>query len=182
MMFSTIVLAGGQSTRMGQDKASLSFLGQPLWQRQQALAQRLGSDDIHISHPQFGQPDRVPGFGPLSGLDTLLPQCRHAQILVLAVDMPHLQPASLRLLLQYAPATSVCFSDSVLPCVLWNDTALRDLIRERLHPQGQRSVYRLLQSLNAEFIPCPFPDQLINTNTPEQWQQALASAHLPEAI
>ena len=181
-MFSTIVLAGGQSSRMGTDKARLTIAGQPLWQRQVALAQQLGCVDIHVSHAQFGHPDRVPGWGPLSGLDTLLPVCRHAQVLVLAVDMPYLQADGLHPLLSNRGNHAVHYQDSVLPCVLYNSAALQDYVRQQLHAQGQRSVQRLLQHLGAQAIVCAQPQQLINTNTPLEWLRAQQQQSAAEAL
>ena len=181
-MFSTIILAGGQSSRMGTDKACLTIAGQTLWQRQTALVQQLGCDDIHISHAQFGQPDRIPGWGPLSGLDTLLPACRHARVLVLAVDMPHLQADGLKPLLSNSVDHAVHYHDSVLPCVLHNSSELQDYVRQQLHAQGQRSVQRLLQHLRAQTIACVQPQQLINTNTPLEWLQAQQQQPAAEAL
>lgn len=89
---------------MGRDKAFLELAGQPLLARQVALARALGPVEVLISgradtdYTRFGCPvlhDRVPGAGPLAGLVAALEAARAPQVLVLAVDLPHLTPAVL---------------------------------------------------------------------------------------
>jgi len=95
-MLSLAIQAGGDSSRMGQDKALMPFLGQPLITR---VIERLStlSDDIFITtnHPQGYEfldlrlvPDRIPGGGALGGLFTALEAARRVYVAVVACDMP----------------------------------------------------------------------------------------------
>ena len=95
--FSAVLLAGGRSTRMGQDKAGLVFDGEPLWQRQLATLRETKPGELFISgqstgpYRDAGLPivgDDTPGLGPLGGLAAALRHARHSQLLVLAVDLP----------------------------------------------------------------------------------------------
>ena len=43
-MLSIVIQAGGESSRMGQDKALMPFLGQPLIQRVLARVEKLGDE------------------------------------------------------------------------------------------------------------------------------------------
>lgn len=171
MPFSAIILAGGQSSRMGRDKALLPWDGLPLWQHQQKILKTLGCSDILLSHPQLGMADDRPGFGPLSGLHTLLPHCHHQQVLVLPVDMPLLTTGILHHLLTAAQNNPVYFRDSALPCVLHRTPELFRYINHHTHPRGRRSIHALLEFCQAIAVPCPLPDTLVNTNTPAEWQQ-----------
>lgn len=169
--FSAIILAGGQSSRMGRDKALLRWHGLPLWQYQQQLLKQLGCDDILLSHPHLGIADQHPDFGPLSGLQALVPLCQHAHILVLPVDMPLLTPMLLEYLLQQAELQPAHFHNHALPCVLHNTPELIRYLNRQMHPRGQRSVKSLLAFCEASSLECPWPETLANTNTPEDWQQ-----------
>jgi molybdopterin-guanine dinucleotide biosynthesis protein A len=97
------VLAGGQSRRMGRDKATLVIDGQPLWQRQVRLLRAAGAGPVGIvrraDQPTLGLPPDVPlwldavtGIGPLAGLQAALSACRTPWLAVVATDMPRLDP------------------------------------------------------------------------------------------
>lgn len=49
------VMAGGQSRRMGSDKALLGLSGEPLWQRQSRVLQAAGATAVGVVR-QVGQP------------------------------------------------------------------------------------------------------------------------------
>ena len=113
---SAVVLAGGRSTRMGRPKATLEFAGIPLWLRQVALAQSLGTRDIMISSGPDWSPergpwkvvsDRVPGKGPLGGLQAALDSMSTEWLLVLAVDMPDMTQDFLERLVAFARTRGV---------------------------------------------------------------------------
>lgn len=90
-----LILAGGQSKRMGCDKALLQMEGKSLLQRQVEKFQNLGVKEILISGPEKlvvpgirTVPDIYPGCGPVGGLHAglLSASCDHC--LVIGVDMP----------------------------------------------------------------------------------------------
>jgi molybdenum cofactor guanylyltransferase len=94
---SAVLLAGGESRRMGKDKATLQFRGTPLWQIQFELLRKLQLSEIFIStrtDPKW-RPEDVrfvadipPSRGPLSGLAASLAQMHTTHLLALAIDMP----------------------------------------------------------------------------------------------
>ena len=106
-------MAGGRSSRMGQDKATLVIEGKPLWQRQLDTLRAIAPAELIISGRPEGPyadcgvrilPDEQPGLGPLGGLATVLRAARHPLVLVLAVDQPGITPEWLTGLLSVAPA------------------------------------------------------------------------------
>jgi molybdenum cofactor guanylyltransferase len=111
MTLSAVLLAGGESRRMGADKATLLFEGEPLWQRQVRLLRQLEPDNIYLSvrkepawRPQEMEVvlDAVPSCGPMSGISAALSLIKASHLLVLAVDMPFLLESDLRHLVSLA--------------------------------------------------------------------------------
>jgi molybdopterin-guanine dinucleotide biosynthesis protein A len=92
-----VLLAGGESRRMGRDKATVLFRGKPLWQVQLETLQKLEPKEIFVSariDPPW-RPDDVqfvadvrPSRGPLSGLAASMNRMRATHLLALAIDMP----------------------------------------------------------------------------------------------
>jgi molybdenum cofactor guanylyltransferase len=99
-----LLLAAGRSTRMGRDKALLEFHGQPLWRRQKDVIERAGAAEIFLSaRPEQSWAvagdgidavlhDAFPDCGPVMGLTAGLERMSHSHLLVLAVDLPHMEP------------------------------------------------------------------------------------------
>ena len=104
MRLSAVILAGGESRRMGRDKAWASLDGEPLLARQIALVARLGATEIFISgraqsdYSHFVRPvllDEKPGLGPLGGIERALHAATCPLVLVLAVDLAQMTEACL---------------------------------------------------------------------------------------
>lgn len=174
-----IILAGGQSSRMGQDKANLPWRQYTLLQHMQKCLRASLCEEVLISrnHSQ-GIHDRFYNKGPLGGIDAVL-QHLPAQCLVtvLPVDMPLIDSASLIRLQTYSATThrSVCYSQSFMPCVIVVTEPLKKYIAEQLSNGTDYSIKSMLAFANAKFISHPKPQTLCNTNTPEQWRDAINS-------
>jgi molybdenum cofactor guanylyltransferase len=96
-MLTAAILAGGRGTRFGgRDKSRLVVGSRPILDRQ--LDELTDIPDILLvgreasGHEPVGRfriiQDRVPGSGPLGGLDAALAAARHDVVLVIACDMP----------------------------------------------------------------------------------------------
>lgn len=112
---SAVVLAGGESSRLGGDKAMADLGGYPLLGRVAAAA-RASADEVVVvtgdreAHAKalaaVGLPsdavrwtgDRRSGAGPLAGIEAGLAGAEHEVCLLLACDLPFLRPAPLRAL------------------------------------------------------------------------------------
>ncbi len=99
-MLTVAIQAGGESRRIGRDKALLPFLGQPLILR---LLSRLAgiADELLVTSNQPDNyrftgltpyPDLLPGTGALGGLYTALEAASHPYVAVVACDMPFASP------------------------------------------------------------------------------------------
>ncbi|PPK50366.1 molybdenum cofactor guanylyltransferase [Marinobacter persicus] len=171
MTFSTIILAGGLSSRMGQDKALLTTGSLSLLHHMQALARSADSDDILVSRNAPGFiPDNFSGGGPLAGLEACLPHCRHLRVLVLAVDTPLLSTSTLQKLVSAAESHPVFGNNSPLPCVLHSNKLVSDYVRSLLmDPNQKAAMHRVLDFANARAIELK-QNELFNANTPTDWQ------------
>lgn len=99
-----LVLAGGKSTRMGADKATLRWHGERLVDRAVRVLQACCAEVLvasgdgqrltGLSVPQIA--DAVPDAGPLGGLVAGLQAAAHELVAVVAVDMPHADAGVLR--------------------------------------------------------------------------------------
>jgi molybdopterin-guanine dinucleotide biosynthesis protein A len=95
------VLAGGRSSRMGQDKAMLPLAGKPLIAHAVAKLRRLCIDVRILSDTSVLAeyapivPDLHPGCGPLGGIEAALTQSAFDWNLFLPVDMPLIPTAFL---------------------------------------------------------------------------------------
>ncbi len=190
---------------MGRNKAFVAFQGRTLIERVvDALTQVSGEIVIVANdgrpYARFGArvvSDSVPGFGPLAGLHAGLSAMRAGLGVVVAVDMPFLNPVLLRAMIAAAggwdaviPALSAGVSAGVLRRQRAKDLDLHPLhavYRRTCLPPIQAAIDRGDRRLNtfladvkvryfrAEEIRAHDPElrSLMNVNTPEE----LAEAH-----
>ena len=97
--FAAVLLAGGQSRRMGRDKALLPLPdGRLLWERQLGVLRALNPAELFISG--FARPgfpaetpllsDEFPGSGPLGGIAAALAAMSSTHLVVMALDLPRM--------------------------------------------------------------------------------------------
>lgn len=103
-MLTVVVQAGGGSSRMGQDKGLMLFLGQRLVARVLERVEPV-ADEVLVTtnRPEdYGFldvpliTDVIPGYGALGGLYTALMAATHPLVAVVACDMPFANPQLLR--------------------------------------------------------------------------------------
>jgi molybdopterin-guanine dinucleotide biosynthesis protein A len=157
---SAYVLAGGGSTRFGQDKALAKIAGRPMILRMRDLLQESGFAVNVVADPQkythlgiAALPDTWPGEGPLGGIVTAL---HHSEIaepprewnLVVSCDMPFLTADWLRFLAARAQKST---AQVVLP---QSDYSLEPLCacyhigaKNALHQAFEAGVRRVTQAL-----------------------------------
>ena len=155
-----LVLAGGQSRRMGQDKALMRYQGRTLIDNAALLLQSASCDKVLISRnaPGFLN-DKIEDAGPLSGvhavLDALSQPDNHngnpCELLVLPVDMPQMTPELLRILVSRGrEAEKACYVEKrFLPFYLPVTQDTKALLANYLVEQSKRRVVGFLEILNA---------------------------------
>jgi len=192
---SAVVLAGGQSQRLGQDKSLLFLEGQPLLVR---TLDRLAavSDDLivvtntpqHYEHLHLAArlvPDERPGVGSLMGIYSGLKAARHGRALVVACDMPFLNLPLLRHLLAHDPACDVVIprlGEWPEPLHAVYDKACLPAM-ERILARGRRQIVAFFDQVRVCEVPAAEIDRFdprhlsfVNVNTPEDWARVQALA------
>ena len=105
MTLTAVLFVGGESRRMGADKATRLWDGEPLWARQLRTLRELSPEKILISartKPVWCPTeietvlDEPPPCGPLGGLAAALKQIQTTHLLALAVDLPQMNSDYLR--------------------------------------------------------------------------------------
>lgn len=198
---SVLILAGGRSRRMGQDKVWLPLDGVPMIERVVGRVLPVAGEFLFSANaPERFEalartlpvPGRVvadifPGAGPLGGIHAGLTAARHDLLLTLAADMPFVSLALIRQMIRLAEGF-----DAVVPQMPHPETGelawepLHALYRRSCAPAitarlaaGERRVFCFFQDVRPRPItPAevaaidPDARSFFNINTPEDWQRA----------
>jgi molybdopterin-guanine dinucleotide biosynthesis protein A len=193
-----VLLAGGESRRMGRDKATIEFEGRPLWMRQLELLRALGPENIFVSAriaPTWLPPememvlDDPPSRGPLSGLTKALAVMRTTHLIALAVDMPFMTTEQLRCLLGLAQrgrgGVVPLIGDRAEPlAAVYPAEAAADFITALAGTDF--SLQRIIQKLAAEgkvsLVPVPTKDGhlYLSVNEPDDVKEGRFSNRPPK--
>jgi molybdenum cofactor guanylyltransferase len=190
-----LVLAGGRSTRMQRDKATLSYQGRSQLDRAMELLDsrvvqafvsvrpEQRTDPVRARYPQVV--DTHEGFGPIAGIAAAQALKPGAAWLVLACDLPYLNAATVAHLLAHRDpartATAYRSSHDGLPeplCAVYEPRSAA-LILERINA-GKSCPRKFLIQSDALLLDQPDPRALDNINTPEEYAAAGGSLLAPQ--
>jgi molybdopterin-guanine dinucleotide biosynthesis protein A len=167
-----LILAGGRSKRMGEDKARLRLAHTDLlaWQvaRLAACCNRIVVSGDYPEHEAV--PDVLPGLGPLAGLHAAALRFPNAALWVLPVDMPGLRPETLQTLRQQAEPAF--YGDSPLPAWFPDTDNLAAAIADMLITTPRElAIHQLHARLHSRALPALPTHEQANLNTPEDWAE-----------
>jgi len=183
-----LVLAGGQSQRMGQDKGRLSY---HQGQEQRAYAAALLApfcEDVFVScrADQVAElqaanlqplPDQFLDLGPMSGLLSAFRHDPDAAWLVVACDLPFLSETTLQHLVGHRHAgrmaTAFQSPENEWPeplITIWEPRSYGTLLR--FLSLGHSCPRKALINSDIELLPAPAPEELRNINTREEYESA----------
>ena len=101
-----IILAGGKSSRMGEDKGLMVLFGKPMIEYIIDIVDQLSTDIVIVAnneeYSRYDYPiysDIYPEKGPLGGLHTGLTKSKHEINIVLSCDVPYVKTDLLQFLL-----------------------------------------------------------------------------------
>jgi molybdopterin-guanine dinucleotide biosynthesis protein A len=180
MTLTALLLAGGESRRMGRDKATIELGGRPLWQRQLELLRAVRPEKIFVSARSAPSwlpndvellVDDAPSCGPLSGLTKGLAAMRTTHLLVLAVDMPFMTAGELGGLREHA--TTRC---GVVPTIAERAEPLAAIYPTEAATDFQAALSDSVFSLQ------PLVRKLAATGKITLWPVANEAAHLYRSV
>ena len=184
-----VLLAGGNSSRMGRNKALMPLAGQRLVDRALAVLRSVldellmvtNSPDLYADLGVRMVPDLVTGKGALGGIHSAIHHAAESHCLVVACDMPFLNAGVLRYLVDQRAGYDV-----VVPNVngrpqplhaVYGKACLQPIARrlesDRLHVVGFFPDVRV-REVRADELAVFDPEGLSfrNLNTPEEFAEA----------
>jgi len=198
---SVIVLAGGQSERLGRDKSLLQINGQSLLELTVSKLAPLSDDLVVVTNdetrfeemalPVRYVPDVRRGVGSLMGVYSGLKAARHSRALAVACDMPFLNLPLLRHMMSLVEGYDVVvpqlgsfyeplhafYGKECLPAM------------GRLLQQNRRQIIAFFPDVRVRYVSESEIDRFdpqrlafVNVNSPEDWERVqalLSSANSP---
>jgi len=184
------ILAGGNSSRMGRDKALLPWNGKPLISHAAETLRALFQDVCICggTGDRYGflglpvLPDIVPQRGPLGGIHTALSYALPASVFVLSCDMPLVSRSLIEYILKFpssAPTKVAAPHGRIQPlCGVYHTSCLPLIEQELKH--RRLKLMEVFARLNGTPVPIgpdlPFYDErlMINVNDEQTYRQLTA--------
>jgi len=176
-----LVLAGGKSERMGEDKGMLNWHGRP---QRYYVADLLVHfcDQVFISCREDQVSDVDAAYatitdkysvgGPMAGILSAMDADGTAAWLVVACDLPLIDEHTIQYLVQHRNRETIAttfrspFDQLPEPLItIWEPTSKAALLQKI--EAGYRCPRKVLINSNATVLPAPDDNALINANTPE---------------
>ena len=193
------IVAGGKSTRMGRDKAFLEVGGRTLLARALDVAGAVAQEVRIAGDAQkfavFGRvvEDIYRESGPLGGIHAALEGSNTELNLMLAVDLPFVQPKFLKYLILRAQGTGAVVTvphagGGLQPlCAVYRRSFAK--VAERALRNGKNKIDALFVEVETQVLGeeelsrAGFGAEMFrNLNTPSEWEQAEEQAKMsPEA-
>lgn len=182
-----IILAGGKSMRMGQNKAFLKINGLYLIDHVLRTFHRIFKKTIIVTMTpeeywytnETVVTDAIPGAHALGGLYTGLLRAQTERCFICACDMPFLQPGLVKALLRTHDACAIApivYNRPQPLCAVYSKACL-PVMKEQILKKDHR-LSTVLSRLNAHYLPqsaCELYDprllSFVNINTPEDYQK-----------
>ncbi|HIP47634.1 MAG TPA: molybdenum cofactor guanylyltransferase [Lutibacter sp.] len=169
------IIAGGKSTRMGVDKATIKLNQETFLQKAVTLISHF-SDEIFISsNTNFSNID-IPivkdfykNIGPIAGLYSILKVIPTQKVLLIPVDTPLLTKDVIQYLLanyDKKKQISICKTDDGLQMLVGIfDKSILPLLKDQINKEDYK-LSNLLEKASIQIINVEkFKDQFVNINT-----------------
>ncbi len=178
-----VVLAGGLSTRMGEDKALLKRNNINMLDYAKQLLTQAGVEQVITSGNKHQVADIVEQAGPVGGIYSVIKRYKPSAMLIMPVDLPLMTSDALVTLKKLGELSQkACFFEGhsiplYLPVNAFVELFLQQAFQSHAYQQSRKgpSIRALLQQVPHQAIKADNQKILFNTNTPQEWQQAKKS-------
>lgn len=175
-----VVLAGGRSSRMGKDKASMPINdnGTIFLQHAVNILSEIFVDIIVIANKEY--PVNVPIYsdiyhdkGPIGGIYTALTKTNKKGIFVAACDMPYLTPQIIGHIIANSKEDMISvptLKGLLQPLASYYPVEVTEYLGHYMNSQG-RALRGFIERTGHIKIPIPpvFADDFLNINTPQEF-------------
>jgi molybdopterin-guanine dinucleotide biosynthesis protein A len=164
--FTVAVLIGGDSSRMGVDKATFEVEGIAMANRVVAAAREAGAAEVLLVGSTQAKAktldgtwkkDLYPGEGPLGGIITAMKHAAHDSVVVLSCDMPFMTGAVIASLVRGLADAQATVGRTDRPnwlCAAWSKEECFSTLQS-VWKRSDRAVHRAAVLLDVAEVPVP---------------------------
>lgn len=180
--FTSIIMAGGGSRRMGADKALADIYGQHAIQYLVDFL-KVYTDEVLVSGDSDAYqldgvkvvPDAEAGRGPLEGLFTCLMEATHEHTVVVSADMPLVDAATLDKLMTSGKGCVYRRGEYLMPFPGYYSKAVADVAKSQLQSE-ELSMHAFIEKCAFDVLEAPHDDPaLMGFNTSEELSGILSN-------
>ncbi|MGB1197861.1 MAG: molybdenum cofactor guanylyltransferase [Thalassotalea sp.] len=177
-----VILAGGQSSQMGEDKAHLQLDNESLLDRCIHLLESLNVKEVIVCRNEADYlHDIYTNAGPMAGIHSALAKTQSAKVantlLIMPIDMPFLDDNIMQDLLSFGNAMrcAVNYSDYQLPLYLPNNAENREFAKVVATSSEDRSIKRYLNIINSAQVNASEIEKLMSLNNKVDLKRAVVA-------
>ncbi len=176
------ILAGGKSSRMGEDKGLKLLNGKPMIQYViEVILPYFSGIKINTGNVKYADlgyeliPDTIPEKGPMGGIYTALKNSSTTEIFIISCDTPFITPAVVSHLLNQPRnnhAIVASYNQEIQPLFGIYNRKILPLIEEKMN-QNQLKMKGFLQEIQAEIVEMNEIEKnpvFLNINTKEEFK------------
>jgi len=180
-----VILCGGRSSRMGEDKSLLPFSTSSSLTQYQYDKLKNNFEEVYISSKvdkfdfltnkeKYLILDKGEEFSPIVALQTILQTIKTQKVFIITVDTPLVSIDSINKLINDSDDNEICVARTLRThnlCGVFS-TSLVKFINKMLEDDIHKVNY-MLKNNNTKYIDFPNDDEFINLNNKNEYKKAL---------
>ncbi len=185
-----VILSGGKSSRMGEDKSLLPFSTSKTLIEYQYQRLKPYFKDIYISSKtdkfDFIEKDFLildenqEIFSPILALDTIFNKFKNKKIFIITVDTPFVSLKTISELINQSHEVDICIAETQKThnlCVVFSsniNSFIKVMLKDDIH-----KIFYLIKNNNHKIVHFDNNDEFININDKSEYKKSLDIINLP---